>query len=383
MDGEKITLSVIKADVGGLCGHTSAPDELIDACEYVLEESIDELIIDYYVTKCGDDVDLIITHQKGTDSKEIHGLAWSAFEEATNVAKELKLYGAGQDLLSEGFTGNVKGMGPGCAEMEFVERPSEPVIVFCSDKTDPSAFNLPFYRMFADPFNTPGLVYDKKMQTGFDFDVLDIYQNKKILLNTPKETYPLLALIGNLETYSVKSVYRAKDGEIAATCSADKLSKVGGKYVGKDDPVAIVRPQSGMPSVGEILEAFAKPHMVPGWMRGCHWGPLMPVGEDDGNPTRFDGPPRIFALGFQLSKGRLVGPNDFFADVGFDRAREKALEMADMIREMGPFQPHRLSESMMEYSSIKKVLADLEDRFVPNEKHEVVDKLTYDVEDQS
>ena len=46
---EKITLSVIKADVGGLCGHTLAPDELLDACEYVLEEAVDELLIDYYV----------------------------------------------------------------------------------------------------------------------------------------------------------------------------------------------------------------------------------------------------------------------------------------------------------------------------------------------
>ena len=49
---------------------------------------------------------------------------------AVEVAKKLKLYGAGQDLLADAFSGNVKGMGPGCAEMEIEERPSEPVIVF-------------------------------------------------------------------------------------------------------------------------------------------------------------------------------------------------------------------------------------------------------------
>ena len=154
---ERITLSVIKADVGGLCGHTIAPEDLLDACEYVLDEATDEILIDYYVTRCGDDIDLIMTHKLGIDNEKIHELAWRAFEEATEVAKELKLYGAGQDLLAEGFTGNVKGMGPGCAEMEFVERPSEPIIVFCCDKTDPTAFNLPFYKIFAYPSNTSNL----------------------------------------------------------------------------------------------------------------------------------------------------------------------------------------------------------------------------------
>ncbi|WP_420847180.1 fructose 1,6-bisphosphatase [Nonomuraea basaltis] len=31
---------------------------------------------------------------------------------------------------------------------------------------------------------------------------------------------------------------------------------MAGKYVGKDDPVMIVRCQSGLPAVGEVLEPF-------------------------------------------------------------------------------------------------------------------------------
>ena len=50
----------------------------------------------------------------------------------TQVAKEEGLYGAGQDLLKDSFSGNVKGMGPGVAEMEFEERPNEAFTVFCS-----------------------------------------------------------------------------------------------------------------------------------------------------------------------------------------------------------------------------------------------------------
>ncbi|MBP2143156.1 fructose 1,6-bisphosphate aldolase/phosphatase [Methanococcus voltae] len=360
---EKVTVSVIKADVGGLCGHTLAPIELLDAVEYVVENAVDETLIDYYVTNCGDDIDIVMTHNKGTDNDEVHKLAWDALTDATEVAKELKLYGAGQDLLSDSFSGNVKGLGPGCAEMEFVERRSEPLVVFCCDKTDPAAFNLPFYKMFSSPFNTPGLVFDPSMTEGFKYEVMDIIDHKRVLMSTPAETYSLLALIGNLERYAIKRVYRGYDNEIAAVASSEKLNMMAGEYVGKDDPVAIVRAQSGFPAVGELLEAFANPHLVSGWMRGCHWGPMMPVGEEDAMPSRFDGPARIMALGFQLSKGRLVGPNDLFADKAFDKARDKALEMADMMRSMGPFQPHRLPESMMEYTSVPKVLKALESRF--------------------
>jgi len=42
-------------------------------------------------------------------------------------------------------------MGPAVAEMEFEERPNEPFVFFAADKTDPGAYNLPLYLMFADP----------------------------------------------------------------------------------------------------------------------------------------------------------------------------------------------------------------------------------------
>jgi fructose 1,6-bisphosphate aldolase/phosphatase len=48
-------------------------------------------------------------------------------------------------LLSDAFSGNVRGAGPGVAETEIFERPSEPFIVFAADKTSPGAWNLPLY----------------------------------------------------------------------------------------------------------------------------------------------------------------------------------------------------------------------------------------------
>jgi fructose 1,6-bisphosphatase len=98
---------------------------------------------------------LIMTHDQGEDNEQIHKLAWDTFIAGTELAKKLKLYGAGQDLLTDAFSGNIKGAGPGSAEMEIDERPSEPIIVFMGDKTSAGGFNLGLYKMFADPFNTP------------------------------------------------------------------------------------------------------------------------------------------------------------------------------------------------------------------------------------
>jgi fructose 1,6-bisphosphate aldolase/phosphatase len=359
----KVTLSVIKADVGGLAGHHIVHPDLLATATRVLAEGRERGVIeDFYVTHVGDDLELIMTHYKGVDNSEVHGLAWEAFVEATKVAKSLGLYGAGQDLLADSFSGNVRGLGPGVAEMEFIERPSEPVVVFMADKTEPGAFNLPFYRIFADPFNTAGLVIDPKLHHGFRFEVMDLYESLVYELNTPEEAYDLLALIGSPYRYTVKRVYRRLDGEIAAVVSSERLSLIAGRYVGKDDPVAIVRAQAGFPALGEILEPFATPHLVAGWMRGSFVGPLMPVSQRDAKTTRFDGPPRIIALGFNIKDGKLVGPSDLFDDPAFDEARRTANIIADYMRRHGPFMPHRLGPEEMEYTTLPEVLKKLSGR---------------------
>ena len=155
----KITLSVIKADIGGYVGHSESHPDILDRARDSMEKAkAGGLLIDYHVTKCGDDLQLIMTHQNGVESDKIHKLAWDTLIDCTKLAKELKLYGAGQDLLSDAFSGNVKGMGPGVAEIDLEERTSEPVIIYMADKTSCGAWNLPLYKMFADPFNTIGLV---------------------------------------------------------------------------------------------------------------------------------------------------------------------------------------------------------------------------------
>ncbi|MCS7107897.1 MAG: fructose-1,6-bisphosphate aldolase/phosphatase [Sulfolobales archaeon] len=358
------TVSVIKADIGSLAGHHVVhPDTLAAATKILAEAKIKGVIEDFYVTNAGDDLELIMTHRKGVDSPEVHGLAWEAFKEAAKVSKDLGLYAAGQDLLSDAFSGNVRGLGPGVAEMEFVERPSEPIVVFMADKTEPGAFNLPMFKIFADPFNTAGLVVDPKLHDGFKFEVFDVFEGRSVELFLPEEMYDLLAIIGTTGRYIVRRVYRKKDNEIAAAVSVERLGLMAGRYVGKDDPVAVVRAQSGFPAVGEVLEPFATPHLVAGWMRGSHYGPIMPVPLRYSKCTRFDGPPRVVALGFQVKEAKLVGPADLFDDPAFDNSRRTAEVVADYIRRMGPFMPHRLGPEEMEYTTLPEVLERLKDRF--------------------
>jgi len=367
----KTTVSIIKADVGSCPGHCVCTPELLDIADEILSGELEKTINDYYVTRCGDDLELIMTHGKGDNSKEVHGLAWKVFETAAGEAKRLKLYGAGQDLLSDAFSGNVRGMGPGVAEMTFEERKSDPIVCFLTDKTDPAAFNLPVYRMFGDPFNTAGLVLDPNIHDGFKFEVYDIEKAQHVFLKCPEEMYDLLALVGITSRYVIKRVFH-NSGEIAGVVSTEKLSRVAGEYIGKDDAVAIVRGQSGMPAVGELLEPFSFPHLVAGWMRGSHRGPLMPVSENDATPSRFDGPPRIMALGFQVSDGNLIGPVDLFADKAFDNARKRCLDIADYMRQHGPFQPHLLDQEDLEYTSMPAVLKKIGTRFKPLSKEDSV-----------
>jgi fructose 1,6-bisphosphate aldolase/phosphatase len=364
----KSTISVLKADIGSLAGHHMVhPDTIAVATKVLSEGKKQGIINDFYPTFVGDDMEFIISHNRGELDQKVHELVWNALKEGASKAKELGLYAAGQDLLSDSFSGNLKGMGPGIAEMEIEERPSEPFVVFMADKTEPGAFNLPLFKMFADPFNTAGLVIDPALHDGFNFEILDVYEGESITLNTPEESYDLLALIGTPDRYIIRRIYRKQDNMLAAVVTTERLNLIAGKYVGKDDPAMIVRVQHGLPALGETLEAFTVPYLVAGWMRGSHYGPLMPVSQKDARATRFDGPPRLVGLGFNLKNGRLVGPSDLFDDPAFDEVRRTANIIADYMRRHGPFMPHRLEPQVMEYTTLPKVMERLKGRFKKEE----------------
>lgn len=376
MSEEKVTVSVIKADVGSVVGHSKPHPSMLEASREVLKDAQKQgTIEDFYVTRVGDDINLFITHYKGVGNKEVHGAAWECFQRATKIAKSMKLYAAGQDILTDVFSGNVKGAGPGSAEFSFVERKSEPMLFFMADKTEPSAYSPILSRIFLDPFTTTGLVIDARAKMGFDVEIQDVMDHKKVVMSSPEETLSILSLLGDTSRYAIKRIDSRAGVGPACVVSTDKLNLTAGKYVGKDDPVCVCRAQSGLPSVGEYLQPFVNPTLVAGWMRGSHYGALYPCSPEDSDPVYFDGPPRICCLGFQLNNGKLQGlepinskngehtPVDFFKGETWNKARTDAIKASMLMRSQGPFMPSILGPEEMEYTSRPEVLSSLTSRF--------------------
>src|SRR5437762_6769372 len=115
----RVTLSAIKADVGSIGGHTRPTDRMLAEVRRRVESALGGMLIDGMVTYTGDDIALLMTHTHGTGADMVHKFAWDCFIAATEIAKEEGCYGAGQDLLVDAPSGNVRGAGPGVAEIEF------------------------------------------------------------------------------------------------------------------------------------------------------------------------------------------------------------------------------------------------------------------------
>ncbi|RMW40953.1 MAG: fructose 1,6-bisphosphatase [Candidatus Nitrosopelagicus sp.] len=359
----KITVSVIKADVGGIGGHTRPSDNLIQAVRDTVNASSD-LLIDHYIGYCGDDVHIVMSHTHGVDNEKIHKLAWDAFEAGTAVAKKEGLYGAGQDLLKDSFSGNVKGMGPGVAELEFEERPNEAFTVFAADKTEPGCFNYPMYRLFVDALSNTGLIVNKSLAKGVDFHIMDVEDATIAKLSLWEDKPALEAALMYPGRYVISSI-TTKDGEPIMDASTDRLHNIAGTYVGKDDPVCIVRTQKMFPATEEAGSVFNNPHYVAGNTRGSHNMPLMPVKLNSAATINFC-IPIVESLVFSMHDGKFTGPFDGFSTPDWDYIREQATKKAIAIRSQGFIHPATLVPDELEYAEgYKDVMKVLKEKMVP------------------
>ncbi len=352
----KITVSVIKADVGGIGGHTRPSDGLLEAVKKTVNGKPD-LWIDSYIGYCGDDVHILLTHTRGVESQEIHQLAWDAFMAGTQVARSEGLYGAGQDLLKDSFSGNIKGMGPGVAEMEFEERPNEAFTVFAADKTEPGAFNYPFYRLFVDGLSNTGLIVNKSLAEGVRMNIMDVEEGSIAELSLWEDKPTIEAALMYPGRYVVDTI-TTKDGEPIVAASTDRLHNIAGTYVGKDDPICIVRTQKRFPATEEAGSVFNNPHYVAGNTRGSHNMPLMPVKLNSAATIDFC-IPIVESLVFSMREGRLTGPFDGFSTPDWDYVREVATKKALAIRGQGFIHPATLVPSELEYAEGYKARMDV------------------------
>ncbi|HZE05724.1 MAG TPA: fructose 1,6-bisphosphatase, partial [Solirubrobacteraceae bacterium] len=92
---------------------------------------------------------------------------------------------------------------------------------------------------------------------------LAVHTLRRAFFSCPEDLYDLLVYIGTTGRFVIKHVFRRGNlDEPVASTSTSRLSLIAGRYVGKDDPIMVVRCQSGLPAVGEVLEPFSAPHYV-------------------------------------------------------------------------------------------------------------------------
>lgn len=361
----KTTLSIIKADIGSVGGHIRPSERLLKTVREFISEKGRAWVTDFYVSFTGDDIAILFSHSLGKGNEKIHQLAWDAFVAGTKVAKEQGLYGAGQDLLKDSFSGNVRGMGPAVAEFEFEERPNEPFLFFAADKTDPGAYNLPLYLAFADPMYNSGLILSPSMNKGFRFVIMDVGYtegDRVIELNAPEDIYDIATLLRDNQRFVIEAIYSRNNGEISVSVSTTRLHNIAGKYTGKDDPVMLVRVQGAFPATGEVLAPFNIGHYVAGFMRGSHSGPLMPV-RMNSSISYFDGPPVVCCQAFCVHHGKLTEPADAFDHPYWEWVRNKVSQKATDIRQQGFSGASMLPYSELEYGGIVDKMKKLDEAF--------------------
>ncbi|MBI3910038.1 MAG: fructose 1,6-bisphosphatase [Armatimonadetes bacterium] len=364
----QLTLTVVKADIGSVGGHTQPSQAVLKTVREVVDANRSSVgILDVYIGHTGDDICLLLSHPRGSDSAAIHELAWTAFRKGTQEAKRQGLYGAGQDLLKDAFSGNVRGLGPAVAEITFEERPNESFILFAADKTEPGAYNLPLYLAFADPMHSPGLLLKDEIGLGFTFRIMDVEHtqgDRIITLSAPENLYDIAALLRDTHRYVIESIWsRAHPGEQAASVSTTRLRNIAGRYVGKDDPVALVRVQQIFPATEEVGAPYTLIPFVSGDTRGSHNMPLCPVPINTA-ATVFYCVPIVSGLAFSVREGRFTEPADIFADPIWEEIRRRATRKAVEIRRQGFFGCAMLPMSELEYTGIVERLQRLDAQFV-------------------
>jgi fructose 1,6-bisphosphate aldolase/phosphatase len=366
-----LTISAIKADVGSIGGHTQPSERMLNVARARLEEALGaELLTGFDVTHTGDDLCLLMIHKLGSGAPEIHDLAWEIFLAAAEAAREAGLYGAGQDLLKDAPSGNVRGAGPGAAEISFDpaagERPAEPFLIFTADKCGPGAFNFPLWAVFTSPMYCAGLMMPK-MKAGFRFRVIDMEYaagDRALELDAPGDHLDLAVLLRDENRFGVQAIYsRSYPDQQVVAVSTDRLHTIAGEYKGKDDPVAIVRTQGIFPAPEEVVSPYPTAHFVAGDARGSHHMPLMPVPVN----TAVAGPyclPIVACAAYSLTReGALSERVDIFGNPVWDHTRLTAQRKADELRRQGFVGPAMLPIQELEYSAFRESLEALEGRF--------------------
>ena len=372
----RLTFSLFKGDVGSKGGHTlPAPEMLAHARERAQGRMNDGMFIDAYVGHVGDDIHLHLTHPQGQDSRAVHDFVFQVFQEMTEIAKRLGLYGAGQDILVDASSGNIRGTGLASAEIEWEHdfsqknRPAETIIVFFADKSAPGGvFNMPLWNIFFNSSMNTSLILKSELNAGFSLDIIDMdYKggDRIVRLNAPEDIWNAHALLLEHDRYAVKSVWSRFDPSMKLGAgTAERLHNIAGKYTGKDDPAFVGRTQGIFPAPEFWVIPFQIAHFLEGNGMGSHVLSLMPMPLNSSVSGMMCQPIVQCYVASVDAQGRFVHTvTDYFGGLEWDSVRQKALLKSQLLREQGSFGIAMTSQAELAYTGRDKVLSQLKERF--------------------
>jgi fructose 1,6-bisphosphate aldolase/phosphatase len=399
-----------KADVGGVGGHVVAAEEVKSAiAKFVLENNWFQgqpIFSSLMVTHTGDDVAVTGIMAEEIPMPVVDELLWDAFTLGAEKAGELGLYGPGQDLVADAFTGNLRGTGPATVVLPLPlrqENPSQTVLLSFADKTEPMAFNYYATSAYLLPrFNSGLVIAASRMKRGYLMEIVDLdtkaqaieagvhprdpkaldgkmeelakgLQEKVITLRSPEDLFDIEGLCRS-SRFVVARIWsrneKEEKEELGYVVSAERLhnikTKKGFTYGGKDDPVLLAFAQGDWPAPGEITSPWAACPMVAGDCRGSHYLHILPV-PINWQTSYWSGPIiSAVTLSVNIHTGRIGAVSDQFAlGTPWDYVRQRASELAVQFRTAhGIRQPATLHEDELEYQEgWKERRARLERRF--------------------
>jgi fructose 1,6-bisphosphate aldolase/phosphatase len=399
-----------KADVGGVGGHVVAAEEVkAVVAKFVLENNSfqgEPIFSSLMVTHTGDDVAVTGIMAENVPMSVVDELLWDALKAGADTATELGLYGPGQDLVADAFTGNLRGAGPATVVLPLPlrrENPSQTVLVSFADKTEPMAFNYYATGAYLLPrFNSGLIIASSKMKRGYLMEIVDLdtksqaieagvhprdqkaldakmeelakgFQERVITLRSPEDLFDIEGLCRSSRFVVARIWSRDEKGEktqLGYVCSAERLhnikTKKGFTYGGKDDPVLLAFAQGDWPAPGEITSPWAVCPMVAGDCRGSHNLHILPV-PINWQTSYWSGPIiSAITLSMNIHTGRIGAVSDQFAlGTPWDYVRQRASELAIQFRTAhGTKQPATLHEDELEYQEgWKERRARLEKQF--------------------
>lgn len=418
VDPEPVPLYVkaTKADIGGVGGHVEVSRKVkAVVLDFVLRynrlPNNKPIFRSVIATHTGDDVCItgVIDQESFENMSACDNLLWDAFQAGTKTASEEGLYGPGQDLKADAFTGNIKGLGPATVvlplpfERETVlKNPSQTVLLATADKTDPGAYNYLTTGAFLDPmFNTGLLIAESAMRSGYIFEIMDLdtkaqaveqgvspgnqlaldrameklgKAERLIHLSAPEDYYDIAALTMNSLRFVISKIYtkddKGKPNKLGVVISAERLHNIktnkGFTYGGKDDPLMLSLCQGDFPAPGEIVSPLARIPIVPGDCRGSHYLHIypMPINEQ----TSFWSGPIISIITLSINRvsGHIGAISDQLArGTPWDEYRLEASRRIEEFRtSQGYRQPGTLHTDEMEYQpGFKMRIARLNQKF--------------------